>query len=957
MFASEVQASGNERAAAAAEGPQKPILLSNITTVIDDRLDVDVPFRPDMISRLLRSIVITSDTKSIRPVLRLLSTCMRYKRSRLAVLQALVALLKRDGLWLRLALDSIPGSFVASGAAAAGTLSAAGGSPSSLEADVTFLLRHVESPFSIALVRRLVFTLQYVIMKTKKLVWLDIVRQVGPAPAVVSLAVPESDASDADRPEKRPRLSSLVSSGLSDATSPNRWIFGALLELLDLKQGANGGFDSLLLLIEEVVSPFLKLSQEDVAFLLLRQAEGGVGEAVPKGVIPIPTPAAAAAASISASSSSSSSCCSSSGSSSHQEQEVKEQHAPAPQHVIHTLSPLSDIQSFFSSNPASVLLPFPVLTQREAAILTAVAASEECGTVQRRKTHKIMRCLSLADANWHLLLQHLSDCGAQLAAAATAEINDLHNMLRRVVEQSGDALFAMAQPALATPSSVSELRLLHVLRLMMEMRSKAKQTDADGAAIEAPPSANNAYDDVVNDYIKRIDFGNLWENLCDCLDLVRGLEGIEEEDEDEDEADETAAGGGGDKTKKTTTLSSLTMRFVPLVECFLTVSNTLLQTPAAAAASTAASAAAAMVPGSSAKRDRDGALLHPTPSTSLRLAPNVPLPGARFRTSTNFLSTQIDLPSDAAATRLFRFAQKNHVLLNMILKNNISLLETSFAPLITLQRCRCLLHFDIKRGYFKMKLRRIRLTSQRNSHGSLRITVRRRDVFQDSFEQLRYKTTEEMRRRLIVTFVGEEGIDAGGLTREWYGVLAREIFNPNYGLFIGAGDSVTFQPNPASGLVNSDWHLSYFKFVGRVIGKAICDGHLLDAHFTRSFYKHILGLPVTVLDLEAIDPEYYKTLKMIQDVPLEDLGLDLVFTAESNDFGEVKVVELVPGGRDMPVTDNNKSEYIKLISHHRMTSAIKQQVRPNIVSLFSLLLSSPLACPAFTVKKQLPSSV
>jgi E3 ubiquitin-protein ligase HUWE1 len=373
------------------------------------------------------------------------------------------------------------------------------------------------------------------------------------------------------------------------------------------------------------------------------------------------------------------------------------------------------------------------------------------------------------------------------------------------------------------------------------------------------------------------------------------------------------------------------------------VSNTLLQTPAAAAA--AAAAAASLVPGSSAKRDRDGVLLQPTPSAALRLAPNMPLPGARFRTSSNFLSTQIDLPSDAAATRLYRFAQKNHVLLNMILKNNISLLETSFAPLITLQRCRCLLHFDIKRGFFKMKLRRIRLTSQRNSHGSLRITVRRRDVFQDSFEQLRYKTTEEMRRRLTVSFVGEEGIDAGGLTREWYGVLAREIFNPNYGLFIGAGDSVTFQPNPASGLVNSDWHLSYFKFVGRVIGKAICDGHLLDAHFTRSFYKHILGLPVTVLDLEAIDPEYYKTLKMIQDVPLEDLGLDLVFTAESNDFGEVKVVELVPGGRDMPVTDTNKNEYIKLISHHRMTSAIKQQidsfldgfhelVPPELISIF-----------------------
>jgi HECT-domain (ubiquitin-transferase) len=75
------------------------------------------------------------------------------------------------------------------------------------------------------------------------------------------------------------------------------------------------------------------------------------------------------------------------------------------------------------------------------------------------------------------------------------------------------------------------------------------------------------------------------------------------------------------------------------------------------------------------------------------------------------------------------------------------------------------------------------------------------------------------------------GIDAGGLTREWYLVLSREIFNPNYALFTAAADGATFQPNPLS-MINMN-HLDYFKFVGRVIGKAICDGQLMDAHFTR----------------------------------------------------------------------------------------------------------------------------
>lgn len=90
---------------------------------------------------------------------------------------------------------------------------------------------------------------------------------------------------------------------------------------------------------------------------------------------------------------------------------------------------------------------------------------------------------------------------------------------------------------------------------------------------------------------------------------------------------------------------------------------------------------------------------------------------------------------------------------------------------------------------------------------------------------------------------GEEGQDAGGLLREWYLIISREIFNPNYALFLTSpGDRVTYTINPASHC-NSN-HLSYFKFVGRIIAKAIYDNKLLECYFTRSFYKHVLGQAV-----------------------------------------------------------------------------------------------------------------
>ena len=104
--------------------------------------------------------------------------------------------------------------------------------------------------------------------------------------------------------------------------------------------------------------------------------------------------------------------------------------------------------------------------------------------------------------------------------------------------------------------------------------------------------------------------------------------------------------------------------------------------------------------------------------------------------------------------------------------------------------------------------------------------------------------------------------------------------------------------------------MDYFKFVGRIIGKAVYDGQLMDAHFTRSFYKHLLGNPVEFTDIEATEPDYYKVLKQIVDNPLEYLMIDLTFSADIQRFGRDEVVDLIPNGRNIPVTDENKVDYI-----------------------------------------------
>ena len=75
----------------------------------------------------------------------------------------------------------------------------------------------------------------------------------------------------------------------------------------------------------------------------------------------------------------------------------------------------------------------------------------------------------------------------------------------------------------------------------------------------------------------------------------------------------------------------------------------------------------------------------------------------------------------------------------------------------------------------------------------LAVHVRRDNVFEDSFRELHRRTPEEWKNRFYIVFEGEEGQDAGGLLREWYVIISKEIFNPMYALFkTSPGDKVTY---------------------------------------------------------------------------------------------------------------------------------------------------------------------
>ena len=277
---------------------------------------------------------------------------------------------------------------------------------------------------------------------------------------------------------------------------------------------------------------------------------------------------------------------------------------------------------------------------------------------------------------------------------------------------------------------------------------------------------------------------------------------------------------------------------------------------------------------------------------------------------------------------LLNFIKKYRIILNLLIRSNPKLLLGTMSCMV---KYPSLLDFDVKRSYFRSKLHD-HASGERYRYGGGGLNVRRDRLFEDSFHQLKSKSPEELRGRLTVQFVGEPGIDAGGLLKDWYQELSKQIFNPGYALFIQSADG-SFQPNKDS-QVNAQ-HLELFEFCGRIIGKAIYDGANMDVHFTRSFYKHILGKKVVWKDMEAVDPEYFKNLKWILDNDISTM--DLTFSTDLNSFGAIKVIDLIPDGSNIPVTEENKKEYVQLLSQFKMTATIESQIKAFLKGFYELI--------------------
>ncbi|KAI7964088.1 hypothetical protein MJO29_004515 [Puccinia striiformis f. sp. tritici] len=203
----------------------------------------------------------------------------------------------------------------------------------------------------------------------------------------------------------------------------------------------------------------------------------------------------------------------------------------------------------------------------------------------------------------------------------------------------------------------------------------------------------------------------------------------------------------------------------------------------------------------------------------------------------------------------------------------------------------------------------------------LPLSIRRSHLVEDSLRQISHSRSE-LKKLLKISFVDEEGVDGGGLKKEWFLLLIQELVAPEYGMFLHDSELNQIWFNPAS------TELEEFRLIGIVIGLAIYNRATLDFGLPLVGYQKLLGLPVTELtDLASLKPEVANSLKWILEYDGDDLEeiCSRNFVGDYDAYGTVREVPLLPNGENLPVTKSNRTEFVKLYCDYVLNKSITQQ--------------------------------
>ncbi|CAG9585150.1 unnamed protein product, partial [Danaus chrysippus] len=236
------------------------------------------------------------------------------------------------------------------------------------------------------------------------------------------------------------------------------------------------------------------------------------------------------------------------------------------------------------------------------------------------------------------------------------------------------------------------------------------------------------------------------------------------------------------------------------------------------------------------------------------------------------------------------------------------------------------------------------LTERACGGRSTLVTVRRTRLVEDGYRQLAALPSRALRAVVRVRFINEQGLDEAGIDqdgvfKEFLEETIKRVFDPSLNLFRVTSEERLY-PSPTSCLQEN--HLQLFEFIGRMLGKAVYEGIVVDVPFASFFLSQVLGQTTQALyswidELPSLDKDLYRSLTYIKHFQGDISSLELTFSVDEERLGEIVTHELVPGGKCIPVTNENKINYIHLMAHFRMHTQIKDQTNAFIVGFRTII--------------------
>jgi ubiquitin-protein ligase E3 B len=224
------------------------------------------------------------------------------------------------------------------------------------------------------------------------------------------------------------------------------------------------------------------------------------------------------------------------------------------------------------------------------------------------------------------------------------------------------------------------------------------------------------------------------------------------------------------------------------------------------------------------------------------------------------------------------------------------------------------------------------------------IQIHRSRFLEDAYSQLCQLTAASLKGIIRVKFINQQGldepgIDQDGVFKEFLEDTIKRVFDPSLTLFKTTADQRLY-PSPNS--VAQDNYQALFNFVGRMLGKAVYEGFLVDVPFADFFLTNLKGTKYSTAyspfdELASFDADLYKNLSYVKHYEGDVSELDLSLSVNREFFGKVETHDLVPGGRAVPVTNENKISYIHRVAQFHMCTQLQHQTKAFVRGFHSIV--------------------